>query len=187
MKILSRLKEVGLSLRLQLTVELLYLLVDLSDILFNEFLHVQGSSNVRKTATHALHTAVYKDASQYFSRFFCVKMSVSQIKLTHDYFRLLFSSLNDRDIQFYSNPCEKDTGMEVCFISKDVNILITIVEVAWWKRFQMSGHLNRNIQYQVQSRLLIKATSPSSSPIFKDQQNLINKKQTTKKNNDIHI
>lgn len=31
-----------------------------------------------------------------------------------------------------SNHYEKDTGMEVPFLSKDVNILITIVEVAWW-------------------------------------------------------
>lgn len=31
-----------------------------------------------------------------------------------------------------NNHYEKDTGMEVHFFSKDVNILIAVVEVAWW-------------------------------------------------------
>lgn len=36
---------------------------------------------------------------------------------------------------------EKDTGMEVSFLSKDVKILVAIVEVARWQRFQVSGQL----------------------------------------------
>lgn len=45
-QILSRVKQVRLSLQLQLTVEQLDLFVGLSDVVFNELFHVCGYSNV---------------------------------------------------------------------------------------------------------------------------------------------
>lgn len=45
-QILSRVKQVRLSLQLQLTVEQLDLFVGVSDVVFNELFHVCGYSNV---------------------------------------------------------------------------------------------------------------------------------------------
>lgn len=52
-QIQSWIKQVGLSLQLQLTIEQLDVLVDLSHVLFEELFHVCSNSNVRETITCA--------------------------------------------------------------------------------------------------------------------------------------